>query len=136
LRWQRFPDITVRVDSIGNEIGEEQIPGFPPRPVRLMTMNVHVTNAGADRGVGIRAAYLLIRAKPGIPLNEQLFTKASGRIVRHRPADALKIPLNLAPQESDGGELVFELTDFQEIDSAAGPGHAEASSLFRKVAHG
>ena len=88
-------------------------------------MNVHITNAEADRGVGIRAAYLLIRAKPGTPFYEQLFTKPSWPVERHRPAGALKIPLNLAPQESDGGELVFELTDFQEIDPAAGPGRVE-----------
>ena len=27
LRWQRFPNITVCVDSFGNEIGSEQTPG-------------------------------------------------------------------------------------------------------------
>jgi hypothetical protein len=125
LRWQRFPNITIRVDRFGSEIAKEQIPGFPLRPARLVAMNVHITNAEVDRRVSIRAAYLMIRAKPGTPFYEQLFTKPSWPIERHRPADALKIPLNLAPQESGGGELVFELTDFLEIDPASGPGRIE-----------
>ena len=29
LRWQRFPNITVRVDGLGSEIGGKQTPGFP-----------------------------------------------------------------------------------------------------------
>ena len=65
LRWQRFPNITIRVDSFGNETGSQQTPGFPPMPVRLVTMNVHITNAEVDRRVSIRAAYLLLKAKPG-----------------------------------------------------------------------
>jgi len=123
LRWQRFPNITVRVDGIGSEAGSKQMPGFPPWPVRLMTMNVHITNAEADRGVSIRAAYLLLRAKRGTPLYAHLFSKSTWPIERDRPADALKLPLNLAPQESGGGELVFELD--REIDPAAGPGRVE-----------
>ena len=135
LRWQRFPNITVRVDSFGNEMGSEQTPGFPLRPVRLVTMNVHITNAEADRGIGIRAAYLLLRAKPGTPLYEHLFTMPFWPIERDRPADALKLPLNLAPQESGGGELVFRLTDYQEIDPAAGPGRVEIhDSISEKMA--
>lgn len=38
LRWQRFPNITVRVDGIGNETGTKQgPPGFPPVPTKLLT---------------------------------------------------------------------------------------------------
>jgi hypothetical protein len=125
LRWQRFPNITVRVDSYGNEAGSQQAFGFPPRPVRLVTMNVHVTNAEVDRRVSIRAAYLLLKAKPPSPIYEQLFARPFWPVERNRPADVLKLPLNLAPQESDGGELVFELDDYREIDPAGGPGRIE-----------
>jgi hypothetical protein len=125
LRWQRFPNITVRVDSFGNETSSKQTPGFPPRPVRLVTMNVHITNAEVDRRVSIRAAYLLLKAKPGSPIYYQLFTGPFWPVERDRPADVLKLPLNLASQESSGGELVFELEDYREIDPAGGPGHIE-----------
>jgi hypothetical protein len=103
VRWQRFPNM----------------------PVRLITMNVHITNAEVDRRVSIRAAYLLLKAKPGSPFYEQLFTRPFWQVERDRPADVLKLPLNLAPQESDGGELVFDLPDYQEIDPAGGPGRIE-----------
>ena len=126
LRWQRFPNITVRVDSFGNETGSnEEILGFPPRPVRLVMMNVHITNAEVDRRVSIRAAYLLLKAKPGSPFYEQVFTRPFWPIDRDRPADVLNLPLNLAPQESGGGELVFELVDYLEIDPAGGQGRIE-----------
>jgi hypothetical protein len=102
-----------------------QSPGFPPRPVRLVTMNVHITNAGADRNVSIRRAYLLLKAKPVLPFYEHLFTTPFWLVERNRPADVLKLPLNLAPQASEGGELVFELLDYLEIDPQAGPGRIE-----------
>jgi hypothetical protein len=125
LRWQRFPNITVRVDSFGYQTGSQQIHGFPPRPVRLAAMNVHITNAEVDRRVSIRAAYLMLKAKPGTPVYEQLFTKPFWPVERDRRADVLKLPLNLSPQESGGGELVFELVDYLEIDPAGGPGRIE-----------
>ena len=83
---------------------------------------LHITNAEADRGVGIRAAYLLIRAKPGTPFYEQLFAKNLWPVERHRPAGALKIPLNLAPQESDGGELVLNSPTFKRWIRQQGQG--------------
>jgi hypothetical protein len=135
LWWQRFPNITVRVDSFGHEIGSKQTPGFPARPVRLVTMNVHFTDAEVDRSVSIRAAYLLVRAKPGSPFYEQLFSRPLWSVERNRPADVLTFPLNLAPQASGGGELVFELLDFQEIDPTAGPARIEIhDSISEKMA--
>jgi hypothetical protein len=125
VRWQRFPNIRVRIDRLGNETGSKQTPGFPSMPIRLMTVYVHITNAEVDRRVSIRAAYLLLKAKPGSPFYEQLFTRPLWQVERERPADILKLPLNLAPQESDGGELVFELSDYQEVDPAGGPGRIE-----------
>jgi len=126
LRWQRFPNVRVRVDSFGNELASQQTPGFPRRPIRLVTMYVHITNAEADRRVSIRAAYLRLKAKPGSPLGYwQLFTRPFERVERSRPADILKLPLNLGPQESGGGELVFELVDYLETDPEGGPGYIE-----------
>jgi hypothetical protein len=55
LRWQRFPNITIRVDGIGNEPGTKQMLNFPPEPIRLMTLQVHITNGEVDRNVSSTA---------------------------------------------------------------------------------
>ena len=88
-------------------------------------MNIHITNNEADRNVSIRRAYLLMKTKPGSPIHEHLFTTPFWRVERDRPTDVLKFPLNLAPQASDGGELVYELPDYLEIDPQALPGRIE-----------
>ncbi len=100
LRWQRFPNTVVRVDGIGNEVGSKQMPGFPPMPVDIMTLKVHITNAEADRNVSIRAAYLLVKSKSGFALHEQLFSAPSDP-VSYTPLDrAFEFRVNLAPQAS------------------------------------
>jgi hypothetical protein len=118
LRWQRFPNLVVRVDGIGNEVGSKQIPGFPVMPTSIMTLKVHITNAEVDRNVSIRTAYLLAKSRPEFPLHEQLFSAPSDP-VSYTPLDrAFDFPVNLAPQASEGGGLVFELRDFQMVHVA------------------
>lgn len=112
LRWQRFPNLTIRVDGQGTEVVNKQTPGFPPLPTTLLILKVHITNAETDRNVSIRAAYLLAKEKPGSILHEQLFSTPFWPVIRARPADVLDFPVNLAPQASTGGELVFELNDY------------------------
>ena len=53
------------------------MPGFPPMPVDIMTLKVHITNAEADRNVSIRAAYLLAKSRSGFALHEELFSAPS-----------------------------------------------------------
>jgi len=119
LRWQRFPDLTIRVDGIGNVIGSQQTPGFPPRPTTLLILKVHITNAEVDRNVSIRAAYLLAKTKPGSDWgHEQLFAAPFEPVSRARVGKALEFPVNLAPGASDGGEIVFELQDYLMVDVA------------------
>jgi hypothetical protein len=118
LRWQRFPNIVVRVDGIGNEVASKQMPGFPSMPTSIMTLKVHITNAEADRNVSIRAAYLLAKSRSGFALHEQLFSAPSDP-VSYTPLDrAFEFPVNLAPQASQGGELVFELQSYRMVYAA------------------
>lgn len=117
LRWQRFPNLMIRVDGFGNETGSKQIPGFPPRPTGLLMLKVHITNAEVDRNVSIRAAYLLAKAKPGSDWgHEHLFSAPFDPVSRTSPGPALEFPVNLAPGASDGGEMVFELSDYKMPD--------------------
>ena len=109
LRWQRFPSLIIRVDGVGNEQGIKQVPNFPDQPVRLLTYKVHVTNAEVDRSVSIRAAYLAAKARPESGWYELLFTAPFEQISYPRPMNTLEFPLNLAAQESGGGNLIFEL---------------------------
>ena len=78
LRW-RFPNITVHVDSFGRDTGSKQTSGYPPMSVRLVTMNVHITNAEVDRKGKHQGDYLLIRAKPEAPFYKHLFIKPFGQ---------------------------------------------------------
>jgi hypothetical protein len=119
LRWQRFPNLAIRVDGMGNETATKQTTGFPPRPTRLLTLKVHITNAEVDRNVSIRAAYLLARAKPGSDWgHEHLFAAPFEPVSRTHSGHALEFPVSLAPDASDGGELVFELQDYIMADVA------------------
>jgi hypothetical protein len=43
------------VDGIGNEPGTKQMLNFPPEPIRLMTLQVHITNGEVDRNVSSTA---------------------------------------------------------------------------------
>lgn len=93
------------------------MPRFPPMPIDIMTLKVHITNAETDRNVSIRAAYLLVKSKPGFALHEQLFSAPSDP-VSYTPLDrAFEFQANLAPQASQGGELVFELRSYQMADA-------------------
>lgn len=120
LRWQRFPNLTVRVDGFGTEKVTKQMPGFPQLPTTLLTLIVHITNAEVDRKASIRAAYLLAKTKPNSVLHEHLFTKPRDEIAYTRPVNALKFPMNLEPQDSVGGEMIFELTEYL-MDEVAEP---------------
>jgi len=116
LRWQRFPNISVRVDGVGYETGTKQVPLFPPQPIRLRTLKVHITNAESDRNVSIRAAYLLVRRKPGSGGHEQIFTSPSWSVEYPRPLQIPEFPIKLEPQASAGGDLVFEIDDYKSSD--------------------
>jgi hypothetical protein len=126
LLWLRFPNITVRVDAVDNSPASIQPPLFPPMPARFLILKVLITSVEADRNVSIRAAYLLRRAKPGSGWYEHLFSSPIWSVSYPRPVDILKFPINLPPQYSEGGELVFEL-DFRETetDPEAGLGRIE-----------
>jgi hypothetical protein len=112
LRWQRFPNITIRVDKIGDQIESVLIPGFPPRPTRFHILGIHITNAEADRNVSIRAAYLQARTKPGSTQYEHTFTEPHDKVVYSNPIQALDFPINLAPGEASSGDLVYQMSDY------------------------
>lgn len=97
LRWQRFPNLTIRVDGVGNETATTQVPNFPPRPTLLYTLIIHIINAEADRSVSIRAMYLLAKAKRDWFSYFQLFSKPYDPVSRiaSSPVDALRFPVNL-----------------------------------------
>lgn len=118
LRWQRFPNIIIRVDGVGFDTVNMQMPGFPLIPTRIQILKLHITNAEADRNVSIRAAYLLARNKPGSVLHEALFTAPSWPTQSTRPVRILEFPVNLAPQESDGGEWDFEIQRYRATELA------------------
>jgi hypothetical protein len=119
LRWQRFPSLVIRVDSEGSGTASKQIPGFPPLPIALLALKVHITNAEVDRNVSIRAAYLLAKTKPGSGWgHECLFSAPFDPVSRTHGGNLLGFPVNLAPGASDGGELIFELKDYIMADVA------------------
>lgn len=49
---------------------------------------------------------------------EQLFTVPFWQVSYARPIQALEFPVNLAPQVSQGGDLVFELDGYKLIELA------------------
>lgn len=115
LRWQRFPNLIIRVDRVGDETGTTQIRDFPPIPTKLKVLKVHITNSEIDRNVNIRAAYLLAKAKLGSDLYDCVFNAPFWQVSQDRPVHTLELPVNLAPQVSEGGELIFQLTNVIDV---------------------
>jgi hypothetical protein len=122
LRWQRFPNIIVRVDGVGHETATKQRPRFPPESTRLYILKVHITNTEPDRNVSLRAAYLLIRQKPDSWAHEELFSSPSEEVSHTHQSQVLEFPVRLEPQVSDGGYLVFEIEDYRagDLDASLG----------------
>jgi hypothetical protein len=122
LRWQRFPNIIVSVDGVGYETGTKQMPNFPPQSTNLRTLKVHITNTESDRNVSIRAAYLLIRQKPGSGVHEEIFTSPFWPVQYSRQLQVLEFPIKLEPQVSAGGNLIFEIEAYRaaNLDESLG----------------
>jgi hypothetical protein len=109
LRWQRFPNLIIRVEGAGNEEGKIRPLNFPEASVRLLTYKVHITNAEVDRNVSITVPYLAARAKPESSWYEHLFTAPFWTVSYAHPMNVLEFPLNLTAQQSGGGMLIFEI---------------------------
>jgi hypothetical protein len=134
LKWQRFPNLVVRVDSDGFMTAERQLPGFPVMPIKLRAYRIHITNSETDRSASIRAAYLLVKPQPNFPV-AILLTAPRWQVTYPEPLNFLRVPVNLDPQASEGGDLIFEL-DFQ-MEHAAEPFEARFEihdSISRKMA--
>jgi hypothetical protein len=111
-RWQRFPNLTVRIDGWRSVIATKERASLAT-PVSLVILKIHVTNSEVDRKASIRAVYLLARSKPGSPWGYwQVFTSPTSPASYEDPRKPVELPLNLEPQASGGGWLIFELTDY------------------------
>jgi hypothetical protein len=111
LRRQQFPKIRVDVDGSGTMATTyEPMPGLVI-PVRLMPFKVHFVSEETERSMSIKVARLFARVKPGgpSPLWEHLFVAPRWTISPSLELRPLRFPVNLEPQASEGGDLVFEM---------------------------
>jgi hypothetical protein len=121
LRWQRFPDITVIVSSVGTTVATKQRSGLAT-PTSLTILKVFFINGDPDRNVCIRAAYLRGKTRPGSPWGYwQIFAGPTDPVEYHNPVQALELPVNLGPRAGAGGYLIFELPDYLKGELAQGP---------------
>jgi hypothetical protein len=123
-RWQRFPNLTIRIDAYGTVAATQERVGIKT-PVSLVILKLHITNNEVDRRASIRAVYLLGRCKPGSTWGYwHVFTAPTSPASYENPRTPVELPMNLEPQASDGGWLIFELTSFlmDDVDWSEGSG--------------
>jgi hypothetical protein len=113
LRWQRFPNLTVRIDAWNSVNATQEWAAGHTRPVSLVVLKIHMINGEVDRKASIRAVYLLGKCKPGSAWGYwHVFTAPTSPVSYENPPRPLELPLNLEPQASGGGWLTFELTSY------------------------
>jgi hypothetical protein len=119
LRWLRFPDLVISVRDINRWPATSAGPGpVPPIPVRLRVYDVRITNAEADRKASIENAVLVARTKPGAASASVVVTAPSWPVESDGPeTHPLQFTVNLDPQTSVSGDLVFEM-DMLQLDLA------------------
>jgi hypothetical protein len=98
LRWQRFPDVIVRVQALA----------IPMSPRDRIWIRLDFTNAEADRTVSIGAAYLIrdVEADWRYPRGQATAVPIIDPSLVGSP---LRLPVNLDPGTSAGGELAYFL---------------------------
>jgi hypothetical protein len=120
LRRQQFPKIRVDVDGVGTvETTYEPMPGLVI-PVRLMHFPAHFVSEETERSMSIKVARLFAKVKPEgtNPLWEHVFVAPRWSISPSLNIQPLRFPLNLEPQASQGGELVFEMSSYLLVNLA------------------
>lgn len=118
LRPQRFPDISVTVETTGsapavyNAMFAEQQQGM------LWFFPAHFSSREPERIASIKAARLYAKVDPQWGcgwLLEQVFGPPRFQLASAAGLDLhpIKFPLNLEPEKSAGGDLVFDMEDWK-----------------------
>jgi hypothetical protein len=119
LRPQRFPDISVTVETTGSAPPVYNVMFGSPPPGILFFYPVHFHNREPERIASIKIALLYAKVDPDRPMGmlEHVFRAPQWQLAN---AGALNLhpvefPLNLEPEKSEGGDLVFEMPEWKTM---------------------
>jgi hypothetical protein len=121
---QRFPNISVTVETVGSAPATYSAKfGLPTERTQFFIYPVHFVSREPERIASIKIARLYGKVTPGRAggMVEQCFRPPKWRFDNSSlNLDPIKFPLNLEPEKSSGGDLVFDM-QFWKTEMLAAP---------------